>query len=113
MLWVYMIARPFGYWPFQIEFNEKYKTGNVRVTFIDMLWLAMLILIYSATAWYYFAVGRDENASYTLIEILMNELTILFCMEPILSSILDLSNRRIIWKIIVTFYEFDEQVRYK
>lgn len=110
VLWIYVIARCFGFWPFSVKFNSMQRTGQVVVTSLDILWMVVALAAYGTCFWLtLFNIHAD--LPYSALEITMTLLTQLSRVTiAILSILLDMINRFRIWKIIVRFSEFDDEV---
>lgn len=107
---VYIAARAFGYWPFSIEFNDKSSGGRVRVLSSDLVWFAVALAIYCACNWLsVFNHLVQEHESY--MEMATSQL---FQFSNLLittvSIIMDMVNRDVIWRIILKFNKFDDEV---
>lgn len=110
-LWIYVLARCFGFWPFSIKFSDKQKSGKVVITLLDILWVLGAMSAYGLCCWFSFFYIDLKNQPFSQLEIFLaswaqfSGITI-----AMLSIILDLINRSRIWSIIVKFSEFDEEV---
>lgn len=109
--WVYVMARLFGYWPFTIEFDRS-KRPIVCVTKLDYIWFYLSIIFYTIAI--RFALNdltNHLNQQFTLIEIALNKMTTLnHILVTLLCIILDMANREVLWKIILKFKAFDDEV---
>lgn len=110
-LWIYIIARAFGSWPFTIEFNAKSRTSRVQVTKLDLIWFLLSLCIYGLFNW--FAVFEQiRQLQLSLVEILISQITqISSILVTMLSIAMDMINRNVIWQMILIFHRFDEEVR--
>lgn len=108
--WIYVIARVFGFLPFSVEYNEKQKISKVHVTILDVFWFIFAIAIYAMVI-VSSAVHHYAKASFSGIEILA---TILITIEggliAIISIVMDMFNRKRIFRIMIKLNEFDEEV---
>lgn len=110
-LWAYVIARVFGNWPFSIEFNARNGSSRVRVTKIDFAWFLLSLCIYASFNWFavFDQLGHHEAS---LVEVTVSQISqIIIILVAMLSIIMDLINRNVIWQMVLTFHAFDEEVR--
>lgn len=111
ILWVYVISRLFGFWPFSIVFDEKRKTSNARVTITDWIWFFVAIVLYASFI-YFNDLDKYKDLPHSFIEICASQLTLIGGnMIAILSIIMDMLNRGRICRVIEMFNEFDAEVR--
>lgn len=111
-LWIYVLARCFGFWPFSVKFTDKQKSGKVVVTFLDILWVAGAVSVYGLCCWFSFFYIDLKSQPFSQLEIFLASYTQFSAITiAMLSIILDLINRSRIWSIIVKFGEFDEEVK--
>lgn len=111
-LWVYVMARVFGFWPFTIRFDENRNKPIVCVTKFDYAWFCMSIVFY--IMFIHFAVMDHSghiDQKFTFIEVSLNKMTTLnHILVALLCIILDMVNREVLWKIILKFKAFDDEV---
>lgn len=107
---VYIAARAFGYWPFSIEFNDKSNGGRVRVLPSDLVWFAVALTIYCTCNWLsVFNHLVQEHESY--MEMATSQLfQFSNLLITTLSIVMDMVNRDVIWRIILKFNKFDDEV---
>lgn len=109
---LYIFARIFGYWPFSVHFNESQRSSKVYLTILDWLWVIIAISLYIASSQMTsFQHSIYDNFSFiaTFVSRMIEISDIIF---TIISILLDLINRRRIWNLIVSYSEFDEEVRF-
>lgn len=107
---VYIMARNFGFLPFTIKFNEKYKVEGLTVSYQDILRFLLALIVYSACAIYLFK-GNITVIHDSLIIVYGSRLIMLFgLLLAILSVILDMINRKSVTFILKEIIEIDEEV---
>lgn len=109
-IWIYMIARALGNWPFSIEFNAKNGSSRVRVSKLDFAWFVLSLCIYASfNRFSTFEQSGHIKSSFVeyLVSLISQISSILVAM---LSIIMDLMNRNVIWQMILSFHAFDEEV---
>lgn len=111
-LWMYVLARCFGFWPFSVKFSDKQKSGKVVVTLLDICWMVGAVSAYGLCCWLSHYLIDLSNVPFTPLELMLSLLARTSGITiAMLSIVLDLFNRSRIWSIIVKFSEFDEEVR--
>lgn len=108
--WSYVIGRCFGLMPFSIEYDVKHKLSKVHVTVLDRLWFATAISIYVLLL--VFSILKDKSDALSNTDQIAH---LVVCVGAsitvIISIVMDMINRKRIWKIVTMLNEFDEEVR--
>lgn len=108
--WIYLFSRICGLLPFSVEYNEKTKLSKVRVTISDWC-LSILAICLHATAIYLCVVGISKNLRLSSVAFYASILLIIGSNSLAIGSIiLDMINRKSIWKLVYKLNEFDEEV---
>lgn len=106
---MYVVARSFGYWPFSVEFRNNSLKSFVRVTTMDWIRFVFAFVIYFICNWLAMCHYSEHHESY--IEMATSEL---FQSSNLLMTVItismDMVNRNVIWKIVLKFNKFDEEV---
>lgn len=119
--WFYLINRVFGVWPFSIEFSRRGANKKIQsvvcVKFWDWIWFILSLAIYVLLIIVILnemnltgqGVERPNVPRY--LEVLINNVAVTSdIVATLFAIIMDMINRKDIWKIITTFNDFDEEV---
>lgn len=110
--WSYLVARCFGLMPFSIEYDVQHKLSKVYLTVFDCLWFVIAITIYVLLIVYSILDYKFDELSNTdkiarLVVYCGGSITV------IVSIVMDMINRKRIWKIVTLLNEFDVEVNKK
>lgn len=111
VFWMYVVARCFGYWPFSVNRRSKSRCSQIRITRIDLAWFVGAIILHTLFHWLA-VMGQaiDENQSYA--EMTTEQIfKISGLVVTVMSIVMDMRNRHLLWDIILKFNKFDEQAR--
>lgn len=114
--WLYLIVRFFGLWSFTIESNATVVKSKgecaVCIKLLDWLWAVITFSYYCiSTVIQIGAIAKFQELNSTLIEIVINNVTIVSdILIALLCIIMDIVNRKRLWKMILIFHEFDVEV---
>lgn len=119
--WLYVINRVFGCWPFSIEFivrgSNKTVQSVVCVKSRDWIWfiLALVIRVLICNAILVSTILttlniRSSTGSRYIGIIINNVTSVSWVLAMLFSIIMDMINRKDIWRIITLLHEFDEEV---
>lgn len=113
---LHIVIRIFGYWPFSLQFSARGGGANKKIHSQprDWIWfvLSLVIRILLSNA---AIIGRilttQKITGSRFIQIMIANVTeVNWVLVMLFSMIMDMINRKDIWKIINTFNEFDEEV---
>lgn len=108
--WVYVFSRVFGFFPFSVVYDKKRQSSKVQVAIWDAAWFIIAILIYVGIVAHSYCHEYNELPK-SFIQRLTAFLTLTAsCAIAIYGNLMDMVNRKDIWKIITNFHEFDEMV---
>lgn len=110
--WVRMLARTFGFWLYHIDFNPTNSASVVSIKICDWFGITTAIAVYLFCIYLqYISVDYLSSLNYSMIEIILYMITtICGALTSILTVILNCVYRNILWRIILIFYYFDEEV---
>lgn len=110
ILIIYRLLRAFGLLAFSIDYDEKQKFTKVHQTVFDWVWL-IIAIITNALLMSFNALNKLNEELPSKMEKMGNILLpIGGCAITIFSIIMDMVNRKDIWKIVTTLNEVDEEV---
>lgn len=109
-LWIYVVARVCGLFPFSVKFDDKSKSGKVYMTLVDYIWAVGAISFFVGGIVFVY-LHDISDMPYTLIEKFIVKLTTISGSLILIFSIyMDIFNRHHIWSLFVKFHEFDTTV---
>lgn len=112
-LWVYVLARMCGFWPFSMSFKAKNRSSRVKVTIFDVIWFVFALVFYSVSLRIVTNNPMQDSVEMevSFTEVALNQLAqyaqifiILLCI------VLDMVNRNVLWNIILKFKSFDDEM---
>lgn len=109
---VHMLARTFGFWLYHIDFNQMTSSSAVSIKIYDWLGATTAIAVYFFCI-YLQCISVDYLISFNFstIEMIIYQITTSCgACTSIITVILNLVHRNILWRIILIFYYFDEEV---
>lgn len=108
--WIYVMSRVFGLMPFSVDYVVKEKRSKVHVSVFDWLRFFITIFIYAYLISY--SISFDiERMPTTPMEFYLSVLLLACSCILVLSSIImDMFNRKRIWKIMINLNVFDREV---
>lgn len=111
ILIIYRLLRTFGLLAFSIDYDEKQKFTKVHQTVFDWVWL-IIAIITNALLMTFNALNKLNEELPSKMEKMGNILLPISCAITIFSIIMDMVNRKDIWKIVTTLNEVDEKVNH-
>lgn len=113
--WLYLVVRIFGFWPFTIEFNAsgvKNRGSTVCIKPFDWLWFVVTSCYYLISTIILLGNLVEFQRFYlSLIEIVISNVTVVSDITiALLCCIMDMINRKRLWRTILIFHDFDEEV---
>lgn len=108
-LWVFNVAKLFGFIPFSVR--KKGMMREPHVTIWNVIWMVITISVYGLCIYAVFAQDY-ANLPYSQLQVLIvNTANMSGGLVAIFGIVMDLVNRRRIWKMTETFNDFDSEVR--
>lgn len=113
--WIFLLSKIFGFWSFsvdEIEINRK-TSYIVKMKLFDWIRAIAMSIIYLLTIFMRFSTIFALLRSYNLafIEIVLNEMTVSSsAIMTILTILMNVIDRKALWKLIVTYNYMDEKV---
>lgn len=111
---IYIISRIVGYLPFTIVCDDSSRSlqkSSIKITLFDCVWILVWVSLLIAFMVINGVFDFQSQVSDSSIVNICNRMVVwggyLF---GILTIIMDIINRKRIWKIVVMFAVFDEQV---
>lgn len=111
--WVHVLARIFGFWSFHIDFKRMNLSNAVQLKITDLFCITAAMTVYIFCIYlqfisfdYFFALH------FSMIEMVLYLVTaIMSLLISILTILLNCIYRNVLWRIVLIFYYFDEEVR--
>lgn len=113
--WIHLLARLCGYWSFHIDFNQLKSPNAVQITTIDWIRAVIAIAVYLiCICIQLISLDFLLQLNYSLMEVLL-DLTTSICSQLIfiVTTIMNLIQRNTLRNVLLTFYNFDEAVRFR
>lgn len=114
ILKIFVIARCFGFCPFSIPTKGKLKENTICVKKIDWLWFIVSLSIY--ISFMVFVIVKYKHRDITelsIMEFILNRIALLGDNSiALMCIVMDMINRKMLWKILTTFSEFDDEVKW-
>lgn len=108
--WIYWNSRIFGHFPFSVEYDVKYKLSKAHVTILDWLWFILTVFIYGSMITFNLIQVHNAFSQSSVDQVVSTFNIIGQNMLAITSIIMDMWNRKSIWKFVNDLNEFDEKV---
>lgn len=107
-LFVFKVPKLFGFLPFTVNINNRHK--SVYITPWNCLTILIAISMYCFCI-YAVYLQNNFNLPYSRIQVIIVDGACMFSgIVAIFSIFMDYINRHHIWRIIKTFYDFDNEV---
>lgn len=111
------IAQLFGFWLFKIDFKKNVKYSNIDVKYYHWCLAVVATFTYLLSMYGHYITYADLEEifkSEVFIETALNQTNVI-CSGTIsiLTIFMNIINRKILWKIVLTFFSFDEEVKRK
>lgn len=112
--WLYLFVRIFGFWPFTIKFNANNRGSAVRIKSFDWFWFVVTTCYYFMSISTIILIGtltKFQRLNSSLIEIVISNVTIVSDITiALVCSIMDMINRKQLWRTILAYHDFDQEV---